>query len=102
MKKNLGLVLGLGVALLAPVVAQAADAAAGEKKAAVCFACHGKDGKAAMKTYPNLAGQNREYLVLALKAYRDGGRNDPVMVPMAKALTDTDIENIAAYFDRFD
>ncbi|MEO1751212.1 MAG: cytochrome c [Halothiobacillaceae bacterium] len=79
----------------------AADVAAGEKKAAVCFACHGKDGHASMKNYPNLAGQNREYLVIALRGYRDGTRTDPVMVPMAKALTDTDMENIAAYFARF-
>lgn len=79
----------------------AADVAAGEKKAAVCFACHGKDGHAAMKNYPNLAGQNREYLVLALRGYRDGTRLDPIMAPMAKPLSDGDMENIAAYFAQF-
>ena len=79
----------------------AADIAAGEKKAAVCFACHGKEGHPAIKTYPTLAGDNAEYLVAALKGYRDGSRLDPIMVPMAKALSDTDMQNIAAYFAQF-
>lgn len=92
----------LGVLCALPMVqVMAADIAAGEKKAAVCLACHGKDGHAAIKTYPNLAGQNPEYLVVALKGYRDGSRLDPIMVPMAKALSDTDMENIAAYFAQF-
>ncbi len=95
--------IALAALLAAPAVnTLAADVAAGEKKAAVCFACHGKDGHALMKNYPNLAGQSPEYLVIALKGYRDGTRLDPVMVPMAKALSDADMENIAAYFARFE
>lgn len=92
----------LGALCALPMVqVMAADLVAGEKKAAVCLACHGKDGHAAIKTYPNLAGQNKEYLVVALKGYRDGSRLDPIMVPMAKALNDTDMENVAAYFAQF-
>lgn len=82
--------------------AQAADVVAGEKKAAVCFGCHGKEGRASMKTYPNLAGQTAEYLEIALKGYRDGTRTDPIMMPMAKILSDADIINIAAYFARLE
>lgn len=78
--------------------ALAADIAAGEKKAAVCLACHGQNGHAVIKTYPNLAGQHAEYLVDALKSYRDGSRTNPIMVPMAKALTDEDMQNVAAFF----
>jgi len=91
------------VALCAIPFAQsmAADIAAGEKKAAVCFACHGKDGHPVIKSYPTLAGDNAEYLVVALKGYRDGSRLDPIMVPMAKALNDADMANIAAYFAQF-
>ncbi|MEF3192699.1 MAG: cytochrome c [Halothiobacillaceae bacterium] len=94
--------LVMATLLAAPTVhALAADVAAGEKKAAVCFACHGKDGHPAMKNYPTLAGQSREYLVVALKGYRDGTRLDPIMAPMAKPLKDEDMENIAAYFAQF-
>ena len=88
----------VAITLFSITSVHAADISAGKQKAAVCFACHGEKGIAIMPTYPNLAGQHEAYLVDALKAYRDGGRNNPIMVPMAKALTDTDMQNIAAYF----
>jgi cytochrome c553 len=47
---------------------------------------------------PKIGGQNFEYLALALKAYRDGERQHKTMVLQAQALTDQDIEDIAAYF----
>ncbi|WP_317933347.1 cytochrome c [Halioxenophilus sp. WMMB6] len=77
------------------------DPAAGKAKAAVCASCHGMEGKAIAPMYPNLAGQNEPYLVGALKAYRDGQRQggmSAVMSPMAKTLSDDDINNLAAYF----
>lgn len=75
-----------------------ADTAAGKNKAALCAACHGSNGIAVMAEYPNLAGQNRAYLTLALTAYRDGKRSHAVMAPMAQGLSDQDIVNLAAYF----
>ncbi|MDD3575808.1 c-type cytochrome [Halothiobacillus sp.] len=95
------LILITALIALTSVNALAADIAAGKEKAAVCIACHGANGKAAIPTYPNLAGQHPQYLVDALKQYRDGGRNNPIMVPMAKALTDEDMKNVAAYFASF-
>lgn len=92
----------IGALIVIPSInAVAADIAAGEKKAAVCLACHGQNGHSVIKTYPNLAGQHAEYLVDALKGYRDGARTNPIMVPMAKALTDNDMQNIAAFFAQF-
>jgi cytochrome c553 len=78
--------------------AGAADVAAGEAKAATCFACHGMDGISNNDQWPNLAGQKRGYLVSQLKAYRDGSRVNMMMQPMAKPLTDKDIEDLAAFF----
>ncbi|WP_240612793.1 c-type cytochrome [Alteromonas flava] len=77
---------------------QAGDAEAGKKRATVCAGCHGNDGMAFIPNYPNLAGQNELYLVDALKAYRDGLRRHMQMTPMARGLSDTDIENLAAYY----
>ena len=74
------------------------DAAAGKAKAASCAGCHGANGVSNNPMWPNLAGQQGGYLVKALKDYRDGKRNDPMMSPMAKPLSDADIENLAAYF----
>ena len=68
-----------------------------------CAACHGKDFNSPIDpTYPKLAGQHQDYLQHALVAYRRGneamnGRTNAIMGAQAKALTDQDIENIAAY-----
>ena len=52
--------------------------------------------------YPNLAGQKEQYLVLQIKAFRDGERKNMVMAPMAAGLSDTDIANVSAYFSSLD
>lgn len=77
------------------------DAGKGRQIAGVCMSCHGEKGHALLPTYPNLSGQNVPYLIDALKAYKNGGRSNPIMAPMAKALTDQQIADIAAYFGQF-
>lgn len=95
------LVLAATVLLLPIAVHAAGDAEAGKGKAAACAACHGSDGLAKIPAYPNLAGQNEQYLVGALKAYknkqRQGGQA-AIMQGMAANLSDQDIEDLAAYY----
>lgn len=77
------------------------NAEAGEDKAYTCTGCHGIPGyKNVYPTYhvPKLGGQNYEYLVLALKAYRAGERDHKTMDLQAESLSDQDIEDISAYF----
>jgi cytochrome c553 len=74
------------------------DAAAGATKAASCAACHGAKGIAVAPTFPNLAGQSATYLYVQLRAFKDGARNNAVMQPLVKALTDPDMRNLAAHF----
>ncbi|NIA01197.1 MAG: c-type cytochrome [Planctomycetia bacterium] len=74
------------------------DAAAGKAKSATCAGCHGAAGISANPLWPNLAGQKDAYMVKQLKAFREGKRSDPMMSPMAKPLSDADIDNLAAYF----
>jgi cytochrome c553 len=81
--------------------AQAGDAQAGKIKAYTCTGCHGIPGyNNVYPTYkvPKIGGQNYEYLTAALKAYRDGERHHSTMQLQASSLSDTDIEDIAAYF----
>ena len=78
--------------------AAAGDAAAGKTKSAACAACHGMDGRGTTPLFPNLNGQKAEYLVRQLVAFRDGVRQDATMAPMAMALTDQDIADLAAYY----
>jgi cytochrome c553 len=84
--------------VLGASVATAGDAAAGKAKAAMCAGCHGVNGISAAPIYPNLAGQKEAYLVAQLKAFREGTRVNAIMAPMAKPLSDADIDNLAAYF----
>jgi len=76
----------------------AGDAAAGKAKSATCAGCHGAAGISANPLWPNLAGQKDAYIVKQLKAFRAGTRSDPMMSPMAKPLSDADIDNLAAHF----
>jgi len=78
--------------------AAAGDAAAGASKAASCAACHGQKGISGNPEWPNLAGQQEKYLISQLKGFRDGGRNNALMSPMAKPLSDDDIADISAYY----
>lgn len=84
--------------LVIGATAHAGDPEAGKGKSAVCGACHGTNGISSNPVWPNLAGQQQQYLVISMKAYRDGGRTDPLMTPMAKPLSDQDIADLAAYF----
>jgi cytochrome c553 len=67
-------------------------------KAAVCAGCHGANGVSTNPAWPNLAGQKKDYLVAALKAYRDGSRRSDVMAGMAKGLSESDIEAVATFY----
>jgi cytochrome c553 len=90
----------LNVVILAvwSCAAGAADTVSGRQLSeASCAACHGHNGIGIIPLYPNLAGQKREYLIAQLRAFRDGSRKNPIMSPMAAHLSDSDIENVAAY-----
>jgi len=78
--------------------AAAQDVAAGKRKAIACQACHGFDGVAKLPDAPNLAAQPASYLERELRAYRAGTRSNEVMGVAAKALSDNDIRDLAAYY----
>ncbi len=90
----------LAVFVIMPLSSYAAgDIAAGKLKSAPCAACHGAEGISATDIWPNLAGQKAGYLIKQMKGFRDGGRKDPVMSPLASPLSDDDIADLAAYFN---
>jgi cytochrome c553 len=62
-----------------------------------CITCHGPKGQSAAGTWPKLAAQHPAYLVRQLKSYKEGTRANPIMMGMAAALTDQDMNNISAY-----
>jgi cytochrome c553 len=63
-----------------------------------CSACHGMDGRGATSEIPNLTAQPLQYLVEAMHAYRDGGRLHAALQDMTTGMSESDINNIAAYY----
>lgn len=97
MKQVLSIVLS-AVLCLGSGSVLAGDAAAGKAKSATCSACHGANGISTNDIWPNLAGQKEAYLVAQITAFRGGERKNPMMSPMAAALSDADIADLAAYY----
>ena len=71
---------------------------AGKLKSAVCAACHGDDGNSPSNLYPKLAGQHAPYLEKQLQQFKNGQRADPIMMGMAAALSEQDMQDLAAYY----
>ena len=76
----------------------AGDQAAGKEAAASCAGCHGDEGVSGSPATPSLAGQDAQYLVAALQAYKGGSRSDETMKGMAASLDDNAMKNLAAYY----
>jgi cytochrome c553 len=97
------LLAALGLAALA-----ASKASAGEAPPAVadiihvCSSCHGLRGQSTSSLFPRLAGQQRDYILTQLKAFRDHSRGDQhaktYMWGMAARLTDAQAAAIADYY----
>lgn len=97
--KNYVIAAVTGAALMLAGQVMAADIEAGKSKAAeVCASCHGADGNSPAPMFPKIGGQYRTYLEKALKDYKNGSRNDPVMAGMAANLSAADIDNLAFYY----
>lgn len=74
------------------------DVAAGKAKSATCTACHGADGNSPIAIYPKLAGQSAKYIEKQLIEFKNGTRENAVMMPMAAALSAQDMKELAAYY----
>lgn len=97
--KRLVLSLASLVLAVSSIGAQAAgDAAAGERKSAVCAACHGADGNSELGSNPKLAGQSARYLVKQMTDIKEGNRTVALMTGLLDSMSEQDLEDIAAYY----
>jgi cytochrome c553 len=105
----LGMIFVTGIALAAPytdlrsVEPIHGDPAAGQKKATLCFACHGASGAPVAPTFPRLAGQRANYLYHRLLSFKHANPKDPYysvspMTPLVAALSEADMRDLAEYF----
>ena len=77
---------------------EAADISNGKQKSSTCIACHGEDGNSQVGLWPSLAGQNQKYLTKQLKLMKSGERVVLEMTGMLDGLSDSDIEDISAFY----
>jgi cytochrome c553 len=63
-----------------------------------CNRCHAGDISNPALAIPIINGQDKDYLTLALRAYRDGKRGSSLMHNMSLPYSDSIIESIASYY----
>jgi cytochrome c553 len=64
----------------------------------VCSACHGMQGVSVSPEFPNLAGQSGTAIYKELNDYHTGSRTNQFMTDIVKALDETTIADVAAYY----
>ena len=96
-RKEADRVLACWTLAVAAVTGHAAegDADAGRRKTVTCNGCH---AQANMKAVPNLGGQSTQYFIAAMRAYQEGKRGHATMRDVAKAYSDKELKNFAAYY----
>lgn len=99
--------LGLAAFFLVPLAAVADGSSIIEKGGAnpaalPCVTCHGADGKGmAAAGFPRLAGLPSEYIAKQLRDFKAGSRMNPIMQPIASALSDAEVAAVAkSYSER--
>lgn len=75
-----------------------ATAVAAPDAAKKCAKCHGKLGEG-LKNNPPLAGTAASVFIDKMNVYREGGGNSKVMIRFAKSLSETEIAELAAYYE---
>jgi cytochrome c553 len=76
---------------------QSGDPKAGEPLTAMCGGCHGPNGISSDAATPSLAGQDPQYLLKSIKAYRTS-RQHWGMQRYVAGLSDQNMENISAFY----
>ncbi|MBL1262727.1 c-type cytochrome [Candidatus Methylomicrobium oryzae] len=96
--KFLAVAVGIAMCGASAILHAEGNPRAGKDKAAACNSCHGDNGNSMAPNFPKLAQQHASYLAKQLQAFKSGGRNDPIMSPMALPLSEEDMADIAAYY----
>ena len=69
-----------------------------DRQVPACAGCHSPNGAGIPAQYPRLAGQNADYAVAQLTAFRDGVRNNSLqMTGVAAKLNDREIKAVSDY-----
>ncbi|WP_342805111.1 c-type cytochrome [Alteromonas sp. M12] len=72
----------------------------GQNVRANCLSCHGMTGNTINDTWPNLAGQNKGYLLQQLKDFSSNKRHSIIMNVIASELTEQQMKDVAEYYEQ--
>ncbi|MBC7944408.1 MAG: cytochrome c4 [Burkholderiales bacterium] len=101
--------MAFGLAFVATCVVHAQDVPKGkaaepveavQAAAQVCATCHGADGNSVTPIYPGLAGQHRAYILKQLQEFKSGERKNPIMSPIAAALSPKEMKSWTDFFSK--
>ena len=87
------------LAFMAPMTYAEGNAAKGKDLAGTCLACHGETGNSPASMFPNIAGQNAQYLLKQLLEIQSGQRQVLTMTGILDNLSESDLSDIAAYYE---
>ena len=63
-----------------------------------CASCHGPDGQGNhLANYPKLAGQQPQYIIDQMAAFKQKARPGPAMADIAQIITDQELQAVANY-----
>jgi cytochrome c553 len=65
-----------------------------------CVSCHGAGGNSTIVQNPKLSDQHEAYIYKQLANFKTPERNNPIMTPIAKALSEEEMHNVAAWLDK--
>lgn len=98
MRRMIAIIVTAAACVVAvPTLAADADNGNAVYNAKGCIGCHGVGGQSVIAANPVLRGRDAQYIVEALTAFKNGSRQNPTMNAMAGLLTETQINDVAAY-----
>lgn len=70
----------------------------GKEKSELCQACHGEKGNSIEPLIPKLAGQYSKYISKQIYDFKTGSRTHQIMSAIAITISESEVDDIAAYF----
>ena len=81
-----------------PAAARPDPIQAGKAAAAACAGCHGENGVSSTPGMPSLVSLDPKYFAAAMNAYKKGTRKNDMMKPLAAAVAEGEIANLALFY----
>ncbi|MFW5444571.1 MAG: c-type cytochrome [Methylococcaceae bacterium] len=92
--------IALAAGLICSNLASATEMSFGKQSSAACAGCHGLKGISTFPFRPNLAGQDTDYIVSQLKAFKSGFRTNETMKQISESLSNEEMTAIANFYAR--